>query len=65
MFEVIKAICIGCGTCADLCPEGAISLAEDETAEIDQQKCAACGVCAGICPQEAIEEIEEVEDTSS
>ncbi|MBS3948092.1 MAG: 4Fe-4S binding protein [Dethiobacter sp.] len=55
MFIVDISACIGCAVCMDLCPEGAISLTEDQTAQIDPQKCVTCGFCLGVCTQEAIE----------
>ncbi|MBR5587192.1 MAG: RnfABCDGE type electron transport complex subunit B [Clostridia bacterium] len=46
--------CIGLGTCAKVCPLGAISL-EDGLAVIDGEKCMACGVCVSTCPKNLIE----------
>ena len=54
--------CIGCGTCAKVCPEGAISMAKDsannsnrkEKPVIDYDFCKGCGVCAEECPVKAI-----------
>ena len=43
--------CTGCGRCADVCPEGAISLA-DGLALTDTEKCTLCGACADVCFQE-------------
>ena len=52
---VNKKICIGCGTCMAVCPEGAISF-ENGVAKIDPKKCAKCGLCASVCPVQAITE---------
>ncbi|MFX0008978.1 MAG: DUF362 domain-containing protein [Candidatus Hermodarchaeota archaeon] len=45
--------CVGCGTCAEICPVDAPSLV-DEFAKIDEAKCIGCGVCTQQCPENAI-----------
>lgn len=44
--------CTGCGTCIDVCDQGAITL--NYTAKIDSEKCSGCGVCVNTCPNEAL-----------
>ena len=39
--------CIGCGTCASVCPQG-IGIDMEE-----RDKCIACGACVNACPEEA------------
>lgn len=50
---VDKEKCIGCGTCAAICPVGAITL-KNGKAEIDKTKCIHCGACEASCPVNAI-----------
>lgn len=42
------AECLGCGECAAVCPQGAVSL--DNPARIDRRLCNRCGDCAVACP---------------
>jgi len=46
-------VCNGCGTCADICQFGAVSL-EGSEASVDPVKCMGCGLCASHCPQTAM-----------
>ncbi len=45
--------CIGYGSCANVCPFGAIHV-EDNVAVVDREKCTACGACVAICPHHVI-----------
>ena len=47
-MEVCVKGCIGCGDCADNCPQGAIEMVDGHP-EIDQEKCVNCGVCTYVC----------------
>jgi len=49
---LITDACIGCGTCAERCPEKCI--APGEPYEIDQSHCLRCGICQEVCPAQAI-----------
>jgi electron transport complex protein RnfB len=46
--------CLGCGTCEERCPVGAIRLNGDETAVVDEAQCLGCGVCIPTCSGEAL-----------
>lgn len=45
--------CIGCGTCREVCPEGAVSAASGSE-RINRERCTACGVCTEECPSTAL-----------
>jgi pyruvate formate lyase activating enzyme len=51
--------CIGCLTCINLCPEGAISFDPDQKIVIDRKRCTACGECVKGCYSEALKLIGE------
>lgn len=44
-------LCNKCGTCARLCPAGAISLESPQ--KTDKNKCISCSRCIVVCPQKA------------
>lgn len=49
--------CIGCGLCANVCPNKAIKMVETSDGkrpEIDLSKCSFCGLCEDICPTGAL-----------
>jgi pyruvate formate lyase activating enzyme len=50
----IENRCIGCKTCLEVCPEGALTFSEDGNS-IDRDLCTGCGVCAEECPAAALE----------
>lgn len=45
--------CLGYGTCAQVCPFGAISVVNG-VAVVDKEKCKACGKCVEVCPKHLI-----------
>ncbi len=52
--NVGKSFCTGCGACANLCPEGAITMKENTEGflypQVDKSKCVGCGLCYNRCP---------------
>ncbi len=51
---VDESLCIGCNTCAVVCPFGAIKKDEKEIARVNEDLCKGCGICAARCPEQAI-----------
>lgn len=49
------AACDGCGRCKQICPEGAIEIANDR-ASINEISCSGCGTCIPECPQDALDQ---------
>lgn len=46
--------CLGCDSCARVCPHGAISLEGDVGYVIRSARCTGCGVCQDVCSADAI-----------
>jgi pyruvate formate lyase activating enzyme len=47
--------CVGCGTCLQVCPEGAIDF--EHAGRILRQKCDKCGKCVDACPGNGLRRI--------
>ena len=59
MKAKITNSCICCGTCASICPMGAIAMAATgDKYEVDPNKCIGCGLCANACHEGAIEMVD-------
>lgn len=46
-------LCVGCGSCVELCQFHALRL-DDGRSAVDYEKCMGCGVCVDACPQDAL-----------
>ena len=51
--EVDRTTCVACGSCAEVCPFGALRV-DDGALSIDRAACMGCGVCVAACPQDAL-----------
>ena len=49
--------CVGCGKCAEVCPEKAITIVKRRPS-IDRKKCVSCFCCGEFCPQGAMKPFE-------
>lgn len=49
---LIEDSCIGCGICAEKCPE--LCITPGSPSVIDQSHCLRCGICQEACPVQAI-----------
>lgn len=52
--DVNQQLCRGCGLCAKLCAQSAISYDSARKASIDHGRCVGCGRCIGVCNFDAI-----------
>ena len=54
MAFYITENCIGCTSCANLCPTGAASGEKKKRHSIDAEYCIECGTCGRICPKGSV-----------
>lgn len=52
----IKAECLGCEACIQICPHSALTLVEDTEGfrypKLNPESCVECGLCHKVCPEE-------------
>ena len=51
----LSGACISCGSCVDICPAEALSLAEGKGVGIDRDECIRCYCCQEVCPEKAVD----------
>jgi len=51
--KIKRKKCVGCGTCAEWCPQDAIEM-RDDGAFIIPDRCIGCGECYVVCPKGAV-----------
>lgn len=56
MAYYITEECIGCTSCAKLCPTGAARGEKKKLHTITEEFCIECGTCGRICPKDAVED---------
>jgi 2-oxoacid:acceptor oxidoreductase delta subunit (pyruvate/2-ketoisovalerate family) len=63
LFEARRCMscgnCFSCDNCFGVCPDNAVSKADDGTYVVDYDFCKGCGICATECPCGAIEMVPE------
>lgn len=52
--KIVRADCVGCGKCAESCPQHTIEI-KDGKAEIGYQNCIRCFCCHEMCPKHVID----------
>ena len=53
--HVDNDLCLGCKTCEERCPMGAIAVGDEHVAEVDETICIGCGVCTPTCEADAVD----------
>ncbi len=53
-FSIDQDKCTGCGACARLCPQEAISGEKKKPHVVDEAACIRCGICFDTCKFDAV-----------
>jgi len=51
---VDEMLCTACETCLERCQMAAVTINDDDVAEINLDRCIGCGLCVTTCPDEAL-----------
>lgn len=51
---LIEKRCVRCGVCEEVCPVGAVTIADDSFPSYDLDTCIGCAQCIAHCPQTAL-----------
>lgn len=46
--------CVGCGTCAQVCPQGVWEIQDDKAVQVRPDDCIECGACVDNCPVQCL-----------
>ena len=53
-LKVTPELCVGCGTCVEVCPHGVLSLDDKRVGMRNRDACMECGACSRNCPVGAV-----------
>ncbi len=53
-LKLEESACVGCGSCAEVCPHGVFEVNSHEARIVDFNGCMECGACMNNCPAGAI-----------
>lgn len=53
-MKICNIGCLGLGSCAKVCPFGAIKMGPENLPVVDAAKCTGCGTCERVCPKHII-----------
>lgn len=60
--SVDKELCTGCEICLDRCQMKAITMDDENLAELNLDRCIGCGLCVTTCPSEALQLVPKTGD---